>query len=259
MARTIALGVVARFIVFYVVWPMLMVALGAMGVSPDWFWTLVLGPTWKEIVPTYLTQDTARWLTLIAGVLVGLGFVAYAVRRRTKLPSDLTLTAESKLQSPRKLKKEISSGDAPFELKLSFQDRNDAAGVIHVHTLLWNIKHHEKGMLRIESAFISSLVTGEPLSLMRAVNGTNIDPSAGDPIPPDAYCFLLANFTGDTRGLSVADFLNRWGGFSLTIEFSINMRRSTFTKRYEYDWVRQSVIDRDPNYRGPMIKRVATQ
>jgi len=145
-----------------------------------------------------------------------------------------------------------NSSDAPFEITFQFQSGSDARGSIHIHRILWSIQHHENGMLRIESASISSLVTGEYMPVVRLVGDQPINLDNGGPIPPNAFFYLSAIFSKDTsRGLSPADFLNRWGGFLFVVEFSLNLNLSTFTKRYDYDWLKQQLIVGDPNYPPP--------
>ena len=35
--------------------------------------TMLLGANWKEIIPAYLTQETAQLVAVIAGIALGLG------------------------------------------------------------------------------------------------------------------------------------------------------------------------------------------
>jgi hypothetical protein len=114
MLGTITKGVVGRAIVFYVVWPVIPILLAAWGIAPDWFWKLVLGPSWRETVPTLLTQDNVRLTLLIAAVIIFGFWFFYEIIRKLRgapvspgggpiVPDVEVLRAQAELERQRRL------------------------------------------------------------------------------------------------------------------------------------------------------------
>jgi hypothetical protein len=96
--------------------------------------------------------------------------------------------------------------------------------------------------LALESATVNSRITGEVLHMKIATDPNYVFANELNPIPPDAEISLrglLYDPTDTTRdgqreGLRVEEFLAKWGGFVLELNYSVNLSKSTYTLVFEY-------------------------
>ncbi len=222
MAKTMAMQLFVR-VVIWVLWPVITIALAAMGLTPEWFWGLLLGPEWQTKVPQYLTQDYARWAAVLVAIGLGVAYLYFRFRKPQENPiaNEVTnaelLWAQAELErqkrltlkeqraasaSPPKPSKQVRKQDTPATVPPS---RHDNDGPIKwKFTKPYSVFGHSRGygegvwidgfqihgrnstdhsLMNIKAS-VRPFVTHEQMSLFFVINGQQVKPEDTAGIPP---------------------------------------------------------------------------
>jgi hypothetical protein len=113
--------------------------------------------------------------------------------------------------------------------------------------------HHEKGLIQIERAAVTSLTTGKRLDLRLRTSSGYVRPSEANPIPPEANIYLDGLLydpekrkPGEREGITADEFIKNWGSFIFSVAYSINGQASEWSKKFDYEFVRNKLAEMNP-------------
>jgi len=161
--------------------------------------------------------------------------------------------------APTTAREAAQTDSRPFQWVMHFQGGTDAHNVRYINRIVFEGSHKENGPIRLMDAVVVSRIHGESTPLLIPKEHRLIAVKDSSAVPPNVPFVLVANiFEGQSAnalpGLSIADFLNRWGSFSLVLEFMFNLQQASYMQNYEYNWVKQKLIDEDPSYPAAPFK-----